>query len=118
MVSGMVAVRVGARVVVVGEDCVGVRPLRVTRCHVIGLLLKAGQRCQLQDLTEVIHSKRLSLPPSSYADGHLLLLLSAALWEIHVFVVEMLEEDHVRLLSRFKIVKFCYHGAKRRTLRN
>ena len=43
-----VRVRVRERVVVVGEYRVGVRPLRVTPCHVVGLLLKAEQTSQLQ----------------------------------------------------------------------
>lgn len=48
MMSGMMAVRV--RVVVVGEDRVGVRSLWVTLCHVVGLLSKARQRRQPSQL--------------------------------------------------------------------
>lgn len=40
----MLVVRVGVGVVVVGEERVGVRPLWVTPCRVIGLLLKEEQR--------------------------------------------------------------------------
>lgn len=43
VVSGVMVVRVRVRVVVVGEDRVGIRPLWVTPCHVIGLLTKAQQ---------------------------------------------------------------------------
>lgn len=50
MMSGMMAVRGRVRVVVVGEDRVGVRSLWVTLCHVIGLLSKARQRRQLSQL--------------------------------------------------------------------
>lgn len=68
VVAGVMAVRVRVRVVVVGEDRVGVRPLRVTPCHVVGLLLKAKQTRRFQDDVTMRRSRIISRQRRSNPD--------------------------------------------------
>ena len=73
-----VRVRVRMREVVVGEDGVGVRPLWVTPCHVVGLLLKEQQTRQLQDRKK--HLYRSTMKAAYYGQHRDLFLGGTLQW--------------------------------------